>query len=349
MDLLIFNPEHDMALANNKCNFTIPKSVKEFRNSCDFLPILWAKESDIVLVNDPDKAISKASHLTDHYKKEQFVTAKDIGCFSIDKICPWGWDKSICFELRNIGIEPSLLPNEEKLQQIRQMSSRSFSSQFLNQLKTSFPNQLIGSSKVTTTLYDVKTFLQKSHKLVIKSPWSCSGRGVRYIENTLNLNQQNWINNIILQQGYIMVEPYYDKILDFGMEFKSDKQGVHFCGLSIFDTHNGAYKGNLLCPESQKEELLSRYISIYFLHSIKDAIIKGLSNMVRNIYEGPLGVDMMIVKCGKGESFYLHPMVEINLRRTMGHVALNTNNLFTHNTGSLKIVYENGHYNIYIK
>ena len=71
--------------------------------------------------------------------------------------------------------------------------------------------------------------------------------------------------------------------------------------------------------------------------------------MVRNIYEGPLGVDMMIVKCGKGESFYLHPMVEINLRRTMGHVALNTNNLFTHNTGSLKIVYENGHYNIYIK
>ena len=68
MDLLIFNPEHDMALANNKCNFTIPKSVKEFRNSCDFLPILWAKESDIVLVNDPDKAISKVSRLTDHYK-----------------------------------------------------------------------------------------------------------------------------------------------------------------------------------------------------------------------------------------------------------------------------------------
>ena len=97
MDLLIFNPEHDMALANNKCNFTIPKSVKEFRNSCDFLPILWAKESDIVLVNDPDKAISKVSRLTDHYKKEQFVTAKDIGSFSIDKICPWGWDKSICF------------------------------------------------------------------------------------------------------------------------------------------------------------------------------------------------------------------------------------------------------------
>ena len=31
------------------------------------------------------------------------------------------------------------------------------------------------------------------------------------------------------------------------------------------------------------------------------------------------GVDMMVVK---GERFLLHPCVEINLRRTMGHVAL---------------------------
>ena len=40
--------------------------------------------------------------------------------------------------------------------------------------------------------------------------------------------------------------------------------------------------------------------------------------MLAGKYIGPLGVDMMIV----APHFTLHPCVEINLRRTMGHVAL---------------------------
>ena len=42
---------------------------------------------------------------------------------------------------------------------------------------------------------------------------------------------------------------------------------------------------------------------------------KGLES-----YTGPFGVDMMVVAGEKG--FLLHPCVEINLRRTMGHAAL---------------------------
>jgi hypothetical protein len=51
-------------------------------------------------------------------------------------------------------------------------------------------------------------------------------------------------------------------------------------------------------------------------------------------YEGPFGIDMMVVANPDATSekslaadieerqFLLHPCVEINLRRTMGHVAL---------------------------
>ena len=38
-------------------------------------------------------------------------------------------------------------------------------------------------------------------------------------------------------------------------------------------------------------------------------------------YRGPLGVDMMAVAKADGRGFLLHPCVEINVRRTMGHVA----------------------------
>ena len=44
-------------------------------------------------------------------------------------------------------------------------------------------------------------------------------------------------------------------------------------------------------------------------------------------YKGPLGVDMMIVKDYLAGGYFLHPCVEVNLRRTMGHVALSISSI----------------------
>ena len=126
---------------------------------------------------------------------------------------------------------------------------------------------------------------------------------------------ENWVRNIIKTQGSVMVEPYYNKVKDFGMEFEVDKDGkVHYLGLSLFHTKNGAYIGNLLATEESKREQMACYVSLGLLDEIKQHII---DNVQLNDYVGPFGIDMMIVKGG------LHPCVELNLRRTMGHVALN--------------------------
>ena len=157
----------------------------------------------------------------------------------------------------------------------------------------------------------------------MKAPWSSSGRGVRFCDATRLVNSEklivnNWFRNVISRQGSIMVEPYYDKIKDFGMEFSADGQGhIHYEGLSLFHTVNGAYVGNILATERTKQEMLSRYIPADFIRCIREKIISLLD---LGNYAGPFGIDMMIVKSPSG--FLLHPCVEINLRRTMGHVAL---------------------------
>ena len=110
-----------------------------------------------------------------------------------------------------------------------------------------------------------------------------------------------------------MVEPYYNKVKDFAMEFCADDAGIHYLGLSVFHTVNGAYVGNILATECAKQEMISRYVSKSLLDSIKKKITNSLD---LGSYQGPFGIDMMIV----GEK--VHPCVEINLRRTMGHVAL---------------------------
>ena len=140
-----------------------------------------------------------------------------------------------------------------------------------------------------------------------------------------------------------MLEPYYNKVKDFGMEFEARPDGrVEYCGLSVFQTANGAYTGSVIATERAKREMLGRYVGMQLLDAVRDSICSTMSEALQGIYTGPFGVDMMIV-AGKepsarpaneaGENlstlnsqlstnYLLHPCVELNLRRTMGHVAL---------------------------
>lgn len=131
----------------------------------------------------------------------------------------------------------------------------------------------------------------------------------------------NWAQNIIKQQGGIMLEPYYNNVKDFGMEFLCNAAGVEYQGLSVFSTESGFYHGNIVASEDFKLQMLSQWITAERLLMVKKAIKDILSEEMGNRYCGPFGVDMMIVKSDDG-SIRLHPMVETNVRRTMGHVAL---------------------------
>lgn len=107
------------------------------------------------------------------------------------------------------------------------------------------------------------------------------------------------------------------------MEFESDGQGkVRYLGLSLFHTQNGAYTGNVLATEEVKIEMISHYIPASLLKFIQEKICSILGPLYRDRYTGPFGVDMMVVSGDDHQHFTLNPCVEINLRRTMGHVAL---------------------------
>ena len=166
--------------------------------------------------------------------------------------------------------------------------------------------------------------LNPSTSFVLKAPWSSSGRGVRYVLNPDHWRHNaSWAHNVIDKQGGIMVEPYYHKVKDFGMEFEACADGrVEYCGLSVFQTVNGAYTGSVIATERAKRDMLRRYVSLSQLEAVQSAICTTMSEALQGIYTGPFGVDMMIVASEDQNRFLMHPCVELNLRNTMGHVAL---------------------------
>ncbi|HEY9542669.1 hypothetical protein [Prevotella sp.] len=343
MVIHIFNPEHDISLAVNLKRFTLPKAVANLKEMFAFLPMIWADEGDLVLVNDVDKAVTSCSNLLSmsaeggerKLANVQFVTPEmlvdDELVARISGIDAWGMDAKLATGLLDINPHfASLLPSAEALSELRMTSARFWAANHLMDELLRLPHT-VGKVK---QFFDYDTLfrsLQSQRNYVVKAPWSSSGRGVRLLEPRwrpakeaqeggveVEIHQENWVKNIIRSQGSIMMEPYLEgKIMDFGVELEAVSGEIKYCGLSIFKAENGAYLGNLLDSELHKRSLLAAHIRLETLDLVMEKLLALLKKHLPLWYNGPLGVDMMVLKDGE-----IAPMIELNLRRTMGHVAI---------------------------
>lgn len=323
MKLHVFNPEHDLALAAKQSQFTAPHAGRQLRSDLAFIPALWADKGDLVLVDDIDNARDKVRHLGAQYiNKVEFITKLQLEqvfahSMEVDSIHPWGWDFALKHELAKMGCPEIMLPTDDTLADIRKMSSRKF-----------WITRLQHDVKYVENLDQLKDYVAQLGKAVVKAPWSCSGRGIRYVTaedfcGAHHTSLDNWMANIIARQGGMTVEPYYNKVKDFGMEFEMRDGKVNYLGLSLFHTVKNAYTGNIIAPEKDKEEMLAVYVSRQQQESLKAHVAEVVGPCLKDVYQGPFGVDMMVCseRAGDGEIF-VNPCIELNLRRTMGHVSL---------------------------
>lgn len=338
MKLHIFNPEHDIALASDMFNFVAPHAGREMRSDLGFLPALWAEDGDMVLVDDIASALSRVRHLGRYTHDVAFVTYQDLKHLPpLEEICPWGWDRSLRFQLERNGIAKELLPTEAYLDSIRAMSHRWWAGQNLLKKLTETNDERVGSSRLIDNINQLDDI---GYTYVMKAPWSSSGRGLRYVDQ-LTSHQRGWAKNVIARQGALTLEPYYRKIKDFAVELYAYPDRIEYLGLSVFQSSNGSYVGNILASEEEKVEIISKYIPFYRVQSAIDELCAILTDEMVGKYAGPLGVDMMIVD---ENGIKLHPCVELNLRRTMGHVALSFNQTQTDPRKLMQISYSRGYH-----
>lgn len=334
MVLHIYNPEHDIALGKNTVFFTPPKAARITRDAFCHRPALWAADGDWVLVDDIELAENNLREEHCCHADVRFVTKADLARLKAEdmpeRVEPWGWDRFLVAQLiRCNPLFASLMPSDEYLDRIRMFSSRQFVAEVLLPRILATDEMLIGEMTVCRDEEEIYAELQKNNGFIVgKSPWSCSGRGVRFLNNSLTQSESGWIRNTLIEQGAVLVEPQYDKVLDFAMEFYANGTDVEYRGLNIFETRSGAYLGNVEGSQEEKLTLLGSYVPLDVIERLKDNIILITVDIFRNAYEGPFGIDMMVVREDENEYEYenskstirIHPCVEMNLRRTMGQI-----------------------------
>lgn len=329
MRIHVFNPDHDLALASGRTAYTPPHAARRMRADLGFLPALYADDGDVVLVDDVEAAVEAVRHVRKYAADVLYLSFGDLARLPLVmdkslKLDVWGWDKPLAYRLGKCcsGLKP-LLPDDSQLADLRSVSNRRFAATVLLSMLVPSDRRLVGHMVYCQDEQEVRRFIMTYSRCVLKAPWSCSGRGVRYVDGSLTPSQEGWCANIIRQQGGLMAEPYYDKVKDFAMEFCIGDDGkVVYRGLSLFRTRAGAYEGSICATEQDKCRMLMRYVEPELLYQVRTGIEKILGQSLPRFYRGCFGVDMMVVRGFRGEGFLLHPCVELNLRRTMGHLSL---------------------------
>lgn len=322
--LYIFNPDTDLALGNNSPHYQPPVLIKKMSDDLSVLPAWYVGGSgDGVWVNDCKKVQCWSDNLP--LSLDVCWVSSQTLLHGIGEIIPWGWNKSLLKKLNMSGLSSSGLPTEDEVDVIRRLSSRETAVLLLKALNC-YP-ETCGYSCICHTMDEVETSLKEPiedgdilKRKLLKSPWSGSGKGLKWANNESEQILKNWCRRILDAQQAVIVEPEYNKVEDFAMEFYADGKGsVSFIGFSLFSTSaDGSYKCNYLMSDDDILVHLTYYVSCDVLEMIKCELQKMLSSVLRNDYKGFLGVDMMICRFSSQPFFRLHPCVEVNLRMNMG-------------------------------
>lgn len=307
MKVHLFNFSHDLALACNAERYTPPPNVQLMER--DLAPLVH------LLPPSP---------------------------LSYDAKAPvWGWNRSFVHALSREGL--SGLPTDEQIDAIRALSSRRTAVEMLPALRSRLGQEFtVGESRMLMSEVALAEAIdallsawraERSSTLILKAPYSGSGRGLRLVSGSLTEQQERWARRCIREQGGVVAEPYYDKVIDFALEFLVGSATVDYLGLSVFATNdNNVYAGNIIAPQHVLQQKINQYLPTLDFQQLIDAVKSEIERRLLRHYLGPVGVDMMVVRAAEtvmkadlkeAQPVYkFSPCVEVNVRRTMGELSL---------------------------
>lgn len=358
-NIYYFNPTCEYAIANGSESWQPNRILQKMESDLATIPLFLAQKNDYVIVDKIPSSSFINSLMDIGFEVPQFmikkeaITNRSFTSLERNKLLPWGWSPAVHKFLTPLKAtcseEFKNSPVFNWLPEYRDLYSKKFALGILQTLIQKYPcEHFIPETRLTeicTTQQEIEKLLVKWGKLMIKAPWSSSGRGLQPITKTpVHPNVWGKILAIIKDQSYAIVEPYLNKVLDLAFQFELKKEKVTFLGFSYFSTdYKGQYNGNSLngLRDNLEDEIVE------FAQFIPEKIIPPLiqileSTKLAKSYEGFFGVDTLIYR-NKKNKLKINPCLEINVRQNMGLLALQfEKNIHSKKKGSYKTFYKPG-------
>jgi uncharacterized ferritin-like protein (DUF455 family) len=349
--VFVFNPFVELRIGRGR-GFTPVKHQAALARELANLPQFLCRQDDVVLVPKRPSLEFLSSIKHAGFPLPEFVELKGQGIDEasslrqrkIGALRPWAWGPDAVELLRplfaNVTGEP-FTPEQRFNEQIARLHSKAWSVEFLKRLllKHASLGWLCGedeAGEVVGTCDSAFTAVERirgrgHHKVVVKQAYGLAGHDmIRLWEPGVLDKQRRWIEKALESRHPLIVEPWLERVLDFSAQLEMTRDGLRLCGYTgLVNDQRGQFQANwadstaarripgaLPLPLRKQIGVPGRLYQFY-----REAFELLAEELSAAGYLGPLGVDMFIYRTSDG-MLRLKPVVEINLRHTMGRLTL---------------------------
>lgn len=287
--VLFYNPGYEVSAARGIVRYTPPAQVRNLRSSLSPLMYLLGKEGDRL------------------WKVGQYPAPDE-------EIVPWGWAPEV-YGLR----AKAYREGEESMAHMRFLASRWRSYDLVKHMQDLFRLDFESLTRpIPLSKYRPSSSDAPRGRVVVKSEFSSSGRGIRVYEDISEIP----VGKLLAEREEHFIEHFLPNQGDRGYEFYRYQDGkTVYLGPSDFRTCTGRYEGNRLRPLATIDKEWQSIPTYPSHHSYIEMLTQALGMLELGTYQGYLGVDTIVYRDEAGR-LRLHPCIEINVRPTMGHIAL---------------------------
>lgn len=354
-DTYFFNPTCEPAIANGSPFYTAPARLRKFETDLGYLPAWLANEWDQVLVpgtldNDYNQEMRELGfRLPELINLKEALANPSWLAQPKGNLRPWGWSLAIHqlfkpvinsyqdeFKLSAVATWQEAHKNLYSRLTALDLLTRMIGKYSINWLPE--PTDL---PVVCFTLDQIYAEVDKRKWAVVKTPWSSSGRGLLLFPNPDQKTKNDEVlGGMLNQQGFVTIEPWFDKKVDLSYQFISKNRKIMYMGRTFFETDSkGRYVRNLLTDTPNLPDEVSGFLEMHNAEVVQLLQAALMESGYTSLYEGWIGVDALIYKDDTGELRF-QPMVEINGRFTMGAIAMRLReHLASGSHGFLQIFY----------
>ncbi len=347
----LFNPFAESYLARS--GFEPNKQQAALARDLECLPMFFARQDDVVLVDEKPRSAFLAELKQAGFKMPEFVGLKegkipkdtDLRTRKLTDLRPWAWTPDALDVLEPLfGNVSGSLPEvgERWESQFQSLFSKVSAQKLLERILVEFDGDEFMASRLCTmkqvsrtahsvseALEEIEAIRQRGHqRIVAKAAFGVAGSNqLRLWEPEITTTQQKWLARTLADEC-VVIEPWLERVLDFSFQFDADGGQVKKAGLvKMRNDKRGQFQQSIWTPRFT-QGLANEVAGILrdrardLLGELHEALAGILADLITDTeFRGPLGIDAFIYRQTNGE-LRIHPVVELNARSTMGRLMI---------------------------
>lgn len=329
-----FNPdaESQVMATVSGCAYAPNKFAVALDEDLEILTFAWCRQDDIALLRKRPSDAHLESLKRAGLELPEIVERKDLASLSERKLGglrPWAWSPDAATLLQPLAgnVSPKL-PHQWSPGVPAAYLSKEIGLRFEEMLDCPGERAVLCRS-VTEAQQAISALLATTDAVLVKAVHSCAGRGhIRIDARSSPEANRLWLEQAIAKHLCVTVEPWLQRVLDFSALYDVDRSSgepAKLIGMTVMENDAaGRFTGTRVSHKwgSMLDEEVAAFlfqqagVMAWYSEKIPAALPALLPG-----YTGPAGVDAMVHRRADG-SLALKIVVEVNVRMTMGRVAL---------------------------